>query len=153
MGTLSVQNYSCFSLAAFKSLSFLFNLLIIMCVGIDLLGFILFAVLSALLDLDVCFPPQMREVSKFPVPSSLPWTPKTQMLLHWMLLQRSFNLSSFLKFFFLFSLQLGCFPLLCLADGHFILLHSLICCSISCSFQFVFFSSAWFFFFFFEFFF
>lgn len=52
------------------------------------------------------------------------------MLIHLMLSKRSFNLFSFFKIlFFLFILQLGCFPLPCLADCWCILLHPLICWS------------------------
>ena len=55
---------SCVFLAAFKSLSLslTFENLIIMCLGMGLLGFILFKTLLGFLDLDVYFFPQVGEI-------------------------------------------------------------------------------------------
>lgn len=52
---------SCFSVVVFKFLFLSFGILITMCLGLDIFGFILFGTLS-FLDLDVCFLPKIREI-------------------------------------------------------------------------------------------
>ena len=100
-----------FSLAAFHnfSLSLIFADLITMCLGVFLLGFILYGTLR-FLDLGGYFHSHVREVFDYNLFKYFLWsflsppsgTPIMRMLLHLMLSQRSLRLSSFL--FILFSL-------------------------------------------------
>nr|KAF6369179.1 hypothetical protein mMyoMyo1_010567 [Myotis myotis] len=100
---------NCFSLGAFKILSFLlsFGILIMMCVGVGLIGFILFRTLC-FLDLGVYFCHRLGKFlvtvssNRFSISCSLfslSGIPVIQMLC-WMLSQSSCKLSSFKKFFF-----------------------------------------------------
>lgn len=120
-------------------------MLIIICCGVDPLGFILFGTLC-FLDLGVYFPLRLEEFSfiislnKFSVSLFPPLlflllllgrhllqrALIMQMFVPLMLSKKSLNVSSFLKIIFSFSVQLVCFPLPCLPYCWFILLHPLI---------------------------
>ena len=102
-----------------------------MCLGVDLLGLILLWVLCASwIWIFVSFPifkmfSSVISSNKFSAPFSLSSTsgkPIMQMLLHLMILLSYLNVFSFFIIFFLFPVQLDCFPLLCPPGHWFVLL-------------------------------
>ena len=127
-----------FSLAAFNnfSLSLIFATLITMCLGVFLVGFILYGTLCTSWTWVAFSFPTLGKFSTiissniFSGPFSLSspsGTPIMRMLLHLMLPQKSLRLSSFL--FILFSLfcSTAVIPLLCLPGHLSVLLPQLFC--------------------------
>ena len=107
----------CFSLAAFNILCLIFVSLISMCLGVFLLGFILYGTLH-LLDLIDYLLFHVGEIFNYnhfknfliPFFSSSSGTPIIQMLVHLTLSQRSLRLSSVLFIFLLYSPLQKLFP-------------------------------------------
>ena len=113
---------SCFSLAAFKilSLSFIFAILIIMYLGVDLFRFILFGSVCASWTWMPVFVPRLGRFAAFISSNKLsaPFSPSLSLFSFWapynsnvsmldVLTEVSLICPHFLKFFFLFSVQLG----------------------------------------------
>ena len=130
---------NCFSLSTSKilSLSLTFGILFMMCLSVGLFGFILSGFLCASWTCMFISLTRMEKFSviissnRFLIPcsvSSPSRSPMTQMLVHLMLYQRPFKLSSFFEIIFLLAVTIGCFLLPCLSNHWFdSLLHSAYC--------------------------